>query len=322
MENDFCNAEALNIPGMIEPVEQQTLYALARTLDLGETGQIVEFGTFFGRSTNCLAQGLSHNVTRTQNSKLYAYDSFQCLKDGSFAPHVLSNAQRGNIASKLEITERHINFEKVFGHYLKNYIDSNLVLQIRSELAASEPGEMKKIRLLHIDSPKFFNELRIILEKFFPLINHNGIIIFQDFFYHWSGSLIAAVEWMRQAGLVTFQFSAASSLVVKMRRKFSSDDLEKLDDAIVSPKKICSLIRETALYCQTIQIDRPASFLPRLQLAVFQVLWESGDTQNATSELFSWATSEKTISASVVNDFLEMMRSGFKIRGQYLADHV
>jgi hypothetical protein len=321
MENDFCNAEALNIPGMIEPVEQQTLYALARTLDLGETGQIVEFGTFFGRSTNCLAQGLSHNVTRTQNSKLYAYDSFQCLKDGSFAPHVLSNTQRGNIASKLEITERHINFEKVFGHYLKSYIDSNLVLQIRSELAASEPGEMKKICLLHIDSPKFFNELRIILEKFFSLINHNGIIIFQDFFYHWSGSLIAAIEWMRQAGLVTFQFSAASSLVVKMCRKFSLDDLTKLDDAIVSPERICSLIQETALYCQTIQIDRPASFLPRLPLAAFQVLWESGDTQNATSVLLSYATSQKAIEKSVINDFLEMMRFGFTVREEYLADH-
>ncbi len=138
----------------------------------------MEFGTFFGRSTNCLAQGLSHNVTRTQSSKVYAYDSFQCLKDGSFSPHVLSNAQRGNIASKLKITEHHINFERVFSHHLKNYIDSSLVLQIRSELTASGPGELKNICLLHIDSPEFFNELRVILEKFFPLLNHDGIIIF------------------------------------------------------------------------------------------------------------------------------------------------
>jgi hypothetical protein len=126
---------------------------------------------------------------------------------------------------------------------------------------------------------------------------------------------------MRQAGLVTFQFSAATSLVVKVCRKFSSDDLDKLDDAIVSPERICSLIRETALYCQTIQIDRPASFLPRLTLAAFQVLWESGDTEGATSEVLSWATSEKTISASVINDYLEMMRSGFSIREEYLRDH-
>ncbi len=121
--------------------------------------------------------------------------------------------------------------------------------------------------------------------------------------------------------MVTFQFSAATSLVVKMFRKFSSDDLKKLDDAIVSPKKICSLIRETVLYCQTIQIDRPASFLPRLQLAAFQVLWEAGDTQNATSELLSYVTSQKSIEQSAINDFLEMMRFGFTIREEYLADH-
>jgi hypothetical protein len=106
-----------------------------------------------------------------------------------------------------------------------------------------------------------------------------------------------------------------------MCRKFSSDDLDKLDDAIVSPKKICSLIQETTLYCQTIQIDRPASFLPRLPLAAFQVLWESGDTQNATSVLLSYATSQKAIEKSVINDFLEMMSHGFTIRSAYLADH-
>ena len=322
MKNVFCKEEALNIPGMIEPIEQQILYDLARSLELGAMGQIVEFGTFFGRSTNCLAQGLSHNVTRTQNSKLYAYDSFQCLRDGSFAPHVLGNAQRGNIASKLEITESHINFEKVFSHYLDRYIDTDLIVQIRSELTGSKPDNIKNIALLHIDSPKFFNELRIILENFFPLLDHNGIVVFQDFFYHWSGSLIAAVERMRQAGLVTYEFSAASSLVVKICRKFSSDDLNELDDVIVSPNRICSLIRETALHCQTIQIDRPESFLPRLTLAAFQVLWESGDTQKATSEVLTWATAQKTISASVINDFIEMMRSGFTIRERYLADHV
>jgi hypothetical protein len=321
MKDNFCKEEALNIPGMIEPIEQQILYDLARTLELDESGSIVEFGTFFGRSTNCLAQGLSHNVTRTQNSRLYAYDSFECLKDGSFAPHVLGNAQRGNITSKLKITESRVNFEKVFSHFLDRYIDADLVVQIRSELTTCEPGNIKRIALLHIDSPKFFNELRIILEKFFPLLNHDGIVIFQDFFYHWSGSLIAAVEWMRQEGLVTFQFSAASSLVVKMCRKFSLNDLDKLDEAIVSPIKICSLIKETALYCQTIQIDRPSSFLPRLPLAAFQVLWESGDTQNATSVLLSFATSQKAIEQSVINDFLEMMRFGFTIREEYLADH-
>ena len=53
--------EANNIPGMIELVEREMLFNQAREISLLETDCVVEFGSFFGRSTNCIAQGLSVN---------------------------------------------------------------------------------------------------------------------------------------------------------------------------------------------------------------------------------------------------------------------
>ena len=42
------------IPGMIEEIEQRTLFRIASTISLCDGDQIIEFGAFFGRSTHCL----------------------------------------------------------------------------------------------------------------------------------------------------------------------------------------------------------------------------------------------------------------------------
>ena len=40
-----------SIPGMIEIVEQKNLYNIVSNLNLEKNDSLIEFGTFFGRST-------------------------------------------------------------------------------------------------------------------------------------------------------------------------------------------------------------------------------------------------------------------------------
>src|SRR5438477_481762 len=69
------------IPGMIEPVEQQMLTDLAADPFIPEHGAIVEFGTFFGRSTTCLIKGASRWWSPERPPAVYAFDSFTCIGD-------------------------------------------------------------------------------------------------------------------------------------------------------------------------------------------------------------------------------------------------
>lgn len=64
--------DASFIPGMIDPAEQGNLFRLASTGKLTPEVIFVEFGTFLGRSTACIDEGLCKNPTRVISNKLFA----------------------------------------------------------------------------------------------------------------------------------------------------------------------------------------------------------------------------------------------------------
>ena len=91
------NEEAERIPGMIELTEREMLFERAREVALEDEDCVVEFGAFFGRSTNCIAQGLSKNLSLSTKNFFYTYDSFECDVNGWFAPHVRAYADNANV---------------------------------------------------------------------------------------------------------------------------------------------------------------------------------------------------------------------------------
>ena len=58
-----------------------------------------------------------------------------------------------------------MDFFPVFSHYLKDYIDASIVHPVRAELVESKPYS-NSIILMHIDSPKFYDDFKVILFKF------------------------------------------------------------------------------------------------------------------------------------------------------------
>jgi hypothetical protein len=309
-----------DIPGMIEPVEQEMLQDLASKLNLRSNDCIVEFGTFFGRSTACISLGLIFNPTFKGQCRFYAYDSFECELDGGFYQHVNNFAKNARIENLLEFDKNRVNFYKIFEYYNNQNIESGNVIPVQSELSESYPKD-GNIKLIHIDSPKFYNDFKYIFYRFFPKLQIGSYVVFQDFFYHWSASLIAICGLMIKEGFLTVEKTAASSLCCKVEREFNLNDLNEIDLAMDTDEKILNLIEYCKVYIGSIEIDRKEIFLPRLTLAKIQYLYEKDMQKKAAEEIIKYFKNGNKVNINILNDFLELIGNGFSIRRQYEKDH-
>jgi hypothetical protein len=163
MDKVWSGAE---IPGMIEPIEQAVLQTLAREIIFLDGECAVEFGTFFGRSTACIASGLKENKSFEVNSVLYAFDSFECDLAGGFYTHVISHANNSNLGDLLVKSGNKVSFLPIFEKFLNYYISEGIVCPVKKELKDSFPKDTA-IKLMHIDSPKFYDDFKFILYRFF-----------------------------------------------------------------------------------------------------------------------------------------------------------
>lgn len=306
------------IPGMIEPVERQLLLKLARDLSFADGDCAVEFGAFFGKSTSFIAQGLGER--RQYVPKLYVYDSFGCDRQGSFRPTVIGFAESGGVRDLVHEENGRVDFFPVFCFYLRQKIESGIVVPNRAELFDSVPPN-SPIMLMHIDSPKMYVDFKPILFRFFPKMIIGGVVVFQDFFYHWSATLIAAVGALVRLGILEFHESAASSLACVVRKSVDARSVLELDIMLSSDAQTLSLIDHAIAECGKIAIDRPDVFLPRLQLAKLQWLLERGEGGKAAGVLTQYFQNGGKLNHAVLNDFIELMSQSFSIERLYRLDH-
>lgn len=318
--NTLSTDRVLRIPGMIERVEQNLLFSLAQSLAFSPGENVVEFGTFFGRSTFCLAEGLVLNPTFTAQNSLVAYDSFSCATGGTFAPYVYQFAREGGVEYLLKNNANRVDFKPVFEYYLSEHIDAGLLKAVQIELADSLPPS-GPIALLHIDSPKFYAEFKTIAFRFLPRVRSGATVVFQDFFYHWSASLVAVVVLMVKAEILSIAGSAASSLVTRVKRVPTLTELMEFDLTLEKRGVIPELVDQAIELCGGTELDRKDSFLPRLHLAKFQALWESGNHPRAAKVVADFFGAGNKLNQAVVNDFMEMLGKGFSVRKNYEQDH-
>lgn len=322
MKNTIFNMnEAANIPGMIEPVEQQSLFDTCSQIELKKNECVIEFGPFLGRSTNCISQGLTANKSfSTENNSFIAYDSFECDSDGDFAKHVLAHCKSGDSLHLLRKYENKIDFKAATEYHLRPYIENRTVTIEKSELTDAFPPS-QAIAFMHIDSPKFYNEFKTILYRFIPQVNTGGIIVFQDFFYHWSASLIAICALLIESSHLKPTKSSASSLYCTVEKKIDLKTIAEVDLIMSSESNIPILIDAAIQQVKSISLDRSHLFLPRLTLAKFQWLYERNFHAEASREIRNYLKSNKNINASIFNDFLELLSHGCSVRESYKNDH-
>lgn len=312
--------EPSKIPGMIEPSEQRMLQGLAASHQVRDGGAIVEFGTFFGRSTACLANGaLTWWTPDRRAPALHAYDSFGCAENGGLARHVDSFARNHGVAPLVRHGGGRIDFYPVFSHFVGGAeaigLLKSTVTELRDVRWSGGP-----IALMHIDAPKFYEELSIILQRFFPSLIPGGFIVFQDYFYHWSAGLIAGIQLLVEGGFIRMDRSFASSCVAHVLKVPSLHDMLALDRQMAAANE-ADLIARAIASVGAIRIDRPEAFLGRLHLARMQTLWVQGDFPAAKDAFLEIIKTFGRVPAPVFTDFTEMMEYGFDIRRLYDIDH-
>lgn len=312
--------DVAKIPGMIEPVEQMLLRELAGSEIVGDDRVIVEFGCFLGLSTACLVNGaVSHGAREGKSPLIYAYDSFACMEQGGFAKHLWAFARKTGVEKLIRQDGGRLDFAPVYHHHVGAAEAAGLLKTTQGELRdASYDGP--PIGLMHIDLPKFYDELKFILVRFFPHLTPGAAVVFQDYLYQWSASLIAAVQLLAEAGIVRFEQSRATALVTRVIRPPTPEDLLALD-LQMSSTPVEVLIDRALELLKTIELDRPETFVPRVHLAKVQHLWERGNHPAAQRAFVSMINEMGGLSRPVFNVFKELMMYGFSIRKAYELDH-
>lgn len=307
------------VPGMTEPVEQVLLERLARETEFTSGDMAVEFGPFFGRSTASICAGLDVNQHFDSSCDFYSYDSFCCDVKGGFYPHVIKHATRYQVQNLIALSGDTVNFFPVFEHFLREDMQSGLLTVVKAELKDSYAGD-RPIRLMHVDSPKRYTEFRYVFFRFFPHLEKGSVVVFQDFFYHWSASLIAVCAVMAERGYLRFTESAASSLVCVVEKNFEYDAILEIDILLSQSAKIPSFIDDAIGIVTNLTLDRPEIFVPRLVLAKIQWLYEQGERDRAVDEILMFINRGGRINSQLVGNFLELMRSEFSM-SEYDLDH-
>jgi hypothetical protein len=222
----------IGITGMMGDEERLNLYKLAQD-NLPESGIVVEFGAFFGASTGAIQAGLKKS---NPAKEFYVIDSFQSRLSSSFSNEVRHHAKSKNLDTLLVENEEENSLD-FYSCFLKGVGDhDNMIISrcLLSEFIAPE----KPISFMHLDLPKEWSQLRLIIDSCFGNLELESKVLFQDFGYHWSAELIAAIGHMLKNGNIELINLVDTTLSVRVIKRFSNNDIQDLIHSMSEDKDI------------------------------------------------------------------------------------
>lgn len=184
-----------SIPGMINPNNGRILYSLAALQS--ETGDVVEIGSWQGRSTSFLARA----VKESRNGRFYAIDHFKG-NVGKEHFYVVGKKDLSDLEAGFRANMRRIGLEKDVT------LLNSTVSEAEKELANSS------IRFLFIDGDHTEAGVRRDLELFYPKLVPNAIVAFDDFSSGFPGVLKVVDEYFEK-GLFSLRMSYANTLIAR-----------------------------------------------------------------------------------------------------------
>lgn len=179
-EREFIRAWPLieTVPGLLYGGEEKWLFKTARSLP--KSSNIVEIGSFKGRSTCCLAFGC-----RRTNGRVHAVDSFDGnawdFNERGFADEFAENIRRCGLSGQVEP-----------------------IAGLSSEVAKTWN---KPIHFLFIDGSHRYEDVLADFQGFFPHVVPGGIVAFHDVNEYWPGVLKAWHEAIKHQLLHLGQFA-------------------------------------------------------------------------------------------------------------------
>ena len=303
-----------NIPGMVEHVEQELLSRIGQFLKVDVDEVMLEFGAFFGRSTRSIVNGIlrNRNIELSSRSKpvLRVYDRFSSANEGNFVDYVKSFAGHGGVQDLLKEQDGKVNFRAVFDHYMLDVPEK--VLDVYENELYEMTHDGLAIKFMHIDLPKRWGEYQCLIDTFFLHLRKGAILVYQDFFFHWSATLATAVFLWIEGGLFEPVRTAASSLVVKTKKEIIEDDVRNLEAQMGSVDCV-EVLHRCRDYFSKFDVDRRDYFVNRLLLAQLQHSFEKRDFKIARS-IFRVLIEKKIINVNgIYVDLLDLLGCGFSL---------
>ncbi len=274
----------LEIPGQIERSEQVMLLEIMRALPFGPDDTIVEFGTLFGRSTACLVNGiLAKNLPPRSAPYVRAFDGFNFPLSNDFHRYIVHTAEQRNLRHLLRFTADTVNWRAFYDHFLGTAESEGILKTTEGEIQ-NAANDVARIALMHVDAPKDYKDLRPIILNFFPALRPGAVVIFQDYFFVWSATLIAAVQVLIDTGFAARRSMAATSLAVSILKPFDHESIAHIDD-LIQKTPVETLVDRAVTETQALPVADITIDVGKLVLAKMQYLWSAGQRKAAAKSL-------------------------------------
>lgn len=187
---------SLSIPGMVTPRSGQILYLLCAIQEA--VGDVVEIGSWQGRSTSFLARAVSDS----DNGRFFAIDHFKG-NVGKESSYVVGRQDLGDLKQNFMSNMKALN------------LDSSISLLEMTTTEAAREFRRGQIRFLFIDGDHTYEGVSRDIELFLPLLCPSAIMVFDDFSTAFPG-LLKAVGEMLQSMKHSRCLSYQNTLVVRL----------------------------------------------------------------------------------------------------------
>lgn len=187
---------SLSIPGMVTPQSGQMLYALCSMQHI--SGDVVEIGSWQGRSTSFLARA----VQDSGNGKFFAIDHF-----------------RGNLGKESSYVVGKNDLSDLKTNFLNNIrevgLESSVNLLDMPNIEAATQFRPGQIRFLFIDGDHTEEGVTQDIKLFFPSLCPGAIVVFDDFSPAFPGLLEVVNDLLENEG-ISQCLSYKNTLVVRI----------------------------------------------------------------------------------------------------------
>jgi len=201
--------ELENIPGYLHDTEGMALYLFSKY----SRGDIIEIGSFHGRSTTWIGRGLKERGT----GKIYSIDPHMGITDKEFKG-VDCPEERQRHKIEFNVEDPTAQSYEGFLETLKKYKIKDIVEIIRktSEKAKEDLPSGLTASLIFVDGDHTYEGVKKDIELYLPMLGEDGVIAFHDFNQTFQGVFKAVTELISTGEYNTLQFN---SLVLLTKNK-------------------------------------------------------------------------------------------------------
>ena len=201
---------------------------------------VIDLGPFLGGSTAGIIAGLKRTNHKGNGNHIYCYDRYKVETSTTLGKIVLSQMEDLNEDKNIGT----VDFMQIFKKNILAQLNGTAikVKAIQGEISDLkahfvQPKKNQRVGLIHVDLPKNWINLKPIIDEIFTQNIEKTVILWQDYFYHYSADIIITCEWLLEQKLLKLNGVVCSTLDTTLQRSLSKKEIDDLESTIYSKEK-------------------------------------------------------------------------------------